>query len=99
MSFEVFVMWYRHGEQVTVPFEGVRAAFGPAAAAQQAEGFRVLVGGQEQAYVFATPDAEGQVMSVMVSRPGGPPQFWDSIVTLMRLVHGLCVWPGDAQAV
>jgi hypothetical protein len=97
VSFEVFVFWYCDGRQVRVPFESVRAAFGEAAGSMEAEGFRIVSGDQEQAFVYAKPDAQGEVESVMVSRPAGPSEFWDRIVALIRLGHGLCV--GDAQAV
>ena len=96
---ELFIVWYDEGNQVPVPYRDVYAAFGSAASTADDHGFRVSYGSAGDAYVHASPDPNGAVDSVMVVRPCGAPQLWDAIVALMRLGHGLCVWPGDAQAV
>ena len=99
MGLEVFVVWYRDGKEVAVAFSNVHAAFGAAASAPHEGRFRVAYGSEGEAYVYAAPDAGGMVESIMIEKPCRAPQLWESIVAVMRLGHGLCSWPGDAQAV
>jgi hypothetical protein len=98
VGLEVFVFWYQDGEQVGMPFDHVLKAFGAAAGPPDAVGFRVSYGAQGEAYVYAKRGGDGLVASVMVEASGAA-ELWDAIVEVVRLGHGLCVWPGDAQAI
>jgi hypothetical protein len=100
MSFDVFLQCYA-GEPLGVPRRAVRALFPIVEDASEPDHWRVRYDSASWCTITVAPaksDSE-LITSLCVNRPCGEPQFWESMLTILRMGSVILYWPGGGPVV
>src|SRR5262245_60923704 len=96
MSFDVYLQCYEYGRAAGIPRTSVRRLFPVIEAQSGRDYWQVRYDELHACTIYlATFAADDQlVSSLTLNRPCGMPQFWDSVLTVMRMGNVVLYFPG-----
>jgi hypothetical protein len=100
MSFDIFLQCFA-GEPPGISRGAVRALFPIVEEASEPDHWRVRYDSTNSCTVSITPAKSNNelITSLCINRPCGDLQFWESVLTILRMGSVMLYWPGGGPLV
>ena len=98
MSFDLFLQSFHNGEPTAFPFSLIERGFGPYTSVREEKCWVLHYpdGGRCELYVDSTQE---EIDDFMAARPPASPEFWETLLDLLRETPSCLYWPGGGPVI